>query len=145
MAFINSMKNKSRALLRKAVLTFLNKSPRIVNMAHKVSGAMRKKEKEELFTRFFPNDFPKIFRHSSVSTNRKKYLITDSIIPAELEKSLGKLIRSLDEIPESDIPNSLFYIYFICDSDALPVLRKIIHSGGQILPPNNFYRDLRTS
>ncbi|MEP6512759.1 MAG: TylF/MycF/NovP-related O-methyltransferase [Parafilimonas sp.] len=148
MKFINSIKRKGSTLLKKAAFSFLRKSPLIVNMAHKVSRAMRR-TKEESFTRFYPNDLLKIFKRSPTSIKRnlhsKKYFITDSVVPPQAESWLGKVIRSLDEIPESDIPDSLFYIYFTCDSVALPILKKIIHSGGQILPPMNFYTDLRTS
>ena len=47
-------------------------------------------------------------------------------------------ITSVDELSDSDISNSVFYVYFNCDSDALPELDRIVACGGTFVPHLHF-------
>ncbi|MEI7982385.1 MAG: TylF/MycF/NovP-related O-methyltransferase [Bacteroidota bacterium] len=64
----------------------------------------------------------------------KKYVLTDCHTLPDRISDLGKIIFSIDEIPVEEIPHSLIFIFFTCDSDALPVLRKIKEYGGKYMP-----------
>lgn len=65
---------------------------------------------------------------------KRTFLLTDRNCSPELERTLGPVVRSLDGMTAGDIANSVFYIYFLCDSDALPSLRKIRECGGTYVP-----------
>jgi len=66
--------------------------------------------------------------------DHKKYVLTDCHNLPHRISELGKIIFSMDEIPIEEIPNALIFIFFTCDSDALPVLKKIKAHGGKYMP-----------
>jgi hypothetical protein len=45
------------------------------------------------------------------------------------------VLPSLDGLDRALFPRITFYVYFLCDSDALPVLREIKAHGGTYIPP----------
>ena len=65
---------------------------------------------------------------------KRTFLLTDRNCSPELERKLGPVIRTLEGMPASDIANGVFYIYFLCDSDALPSLKRIRECGGTYVP-----------
>lgn len=69
---------------------------------------------------------------------RKKYLLTDAVITNERILAHCERISSIDDIPTDRIKGSIFYIYFQCDSDAIPHVKKIIDNGGTLFPPLAF-------
>lgn len=62
------------------------------------------------------------------------YILTDRACDPRLERMLGPIIRSLDYLSDAQIADSVFYVYFLCDSDALPSLKKIREKGGIYIP-----------
>ena len=74
---------------------------------------------------FSPDQFP----------GKKTYILTDRPGLKIFEKDLGPLIISLDGFSDNDISNSVFYIYFNHDCDALPHLKRIKTFGGIFVPP----------
>jgi hypothetical protein len=72
-----------------------------------------------------PNNFP----------NKKTYILTDRLEVGDLVKELGPLISNLDGISDKEISNSVFYIYFDHDMDALPFLKRIKNNKGIFIPP----------
>ena len=64
---------------------------------------------------------------------KKVYVITDQRIASSIIKH-AMIIKSTDDLSSEQIANSVFYIYFLCDSDALPEIRKIKNSGGVYMP-----------
>jgi len=76
--------------------------------------------------------------HPDAFPGKKKYIVSDCDISPAIESKVGRVIRSLDEIPASEIPQSVFYVCFACDSNALPVLRKIKEHGGQFVPNQHY-------
>ena len=74
---------------------------------------------------FLPGQFP----------DKKTYILTDRPGLKIFEKDLGPLVTSLDGFSDNDISNSVFYIYFNHDCDALPHLKRIKTFGGIFVPP----------
>lgn len=64
----------------------------------------------------------------------KKYVLTDCHNLPDHVSEIGKIIYSLDEIPVDEIPDSLIFIFYTCDTDALPVLKKIKEHQGKYMP-----------
>jgi len=62
------------------------------------------------------------------------YILTDRACDPSLQSKLGPILHSLDSLTDEQIANSVFYIYFLCDSDALPFLKKIREKGGIYIP-----------
>ena len=65
---------------------------------------------------------------------KKKYLITDT----EIELNDFQKIKSIDDIEETLIKDSLFFIYFETDDQYLPHLDKIIEKGGKLIIHKNY-------
>jgi hypothetical protein len=151
---MSSIKGKTKSFLKRATFNFFKKNPKAASIVHKLSKKIAEEDKNPL-VRFQKNELFKSYTMShgimkpSVDINYKqikKYILTDVDISSELQTVLSaKIIRSIDEISETEISGSLFYIYYTCDSDALPQLKKIVHAGGRFLPHINFKDDLRTS
>jgi hypothetical protein len=70
----------------------------------------------------------------SLPKGSKKFILTDCQVPKPLELRIGPVLESLDGLSSSEISNSTFFIYFKCDSDALPFLEKIQEAGGKYIP-----------
>jgi hypothetical protein len=93
---------------------------------------------EDLFIRVRPEKLFESLINEKIANQRypnlKKYVLTDCHhLPGRIS-DIGKIIFSIDEIPIEEIPNSLIFIFFTCDSDALPVLKKIKAHGGKYMP-----------
>lgn len=69
-----------------------------------------------------------------VFKEKKIYVLTDVNEISENISSLGKVIKSTKELNDKDIKNSVFYIYFTCDSDAYADLERITKLGGTYIP-----------
>jgi hypothetical protein len=65
---------------------------------------------------------------------KRTFLLTDRTCSPELERKLGPVIRTLDGMSTTEIASSVFYVYFLCDSDALPSLKRIRECGGVYVP-----------
>lgn len=70
--------------------------------------------------------------------NKKRYIVSDQPVSADQVERLGPVIPDLGSLSPSEISESVFYVAFQCDSDALPVLRKIKQHGGTFVPHMNF-------
>lgn len=86
-----------------------------------------------LFTRwdhrgqqFHPSNFP----HT--------VLVTDQPVPDETAAQFGAVLPSLDGLDRELFPRIRFFVYFLCDSDALPVIREIQAHGGSYIPHLDF-------
>lgn len=66
------------------------------------------------------------------------YVLTDQPVSDAVRKDLGPVISSLDGLTDDQIAGGIFYIYFLCDSDALPALRRITAAGGKYVPHLSF-------
>jgi len=66
--------------------------------------------------------------------NKKTYLLTDRKSLSYRSNELGPMIESLDDFTDEDIFNSVFYIFFNFDVDALPLLKRIRKAGGTYIP-----------
>lgn len=69
---------------------------------------------------------------------REKFIVSDLDIPLNAQQRIGRVVRSLDGISDAQIANGVFYVVFQCDSDALPVVRKIHQHGGTFVPHLSF-------
>jgi len=74
-----------------------------------------------------------------VFPNKKIYILTDQAASHTFAIQ-AEIIASLDDLTSEQISNSVFYIYFQCDSDALPHLEKIIDSGGIFIPQQDYHK-----
>lgn len=70
-------------------------------------------------------------------TGKNIYVLTDQEEDSFATK-LGPHLSSLDVLSDAEIANSVFYVYFGCDSDALPFLDRIVRAGGTYVPPLEF-------
>ncbi len=65
--------------------------------------------------------------------DKKIFLVTDQTIkPSALNGA--EVLNTTKNLSDEVVRNSVFYIYFICDSDALPEVRRIINCGGILVP-----------
>ncbi|MCA7083378.1 TylF/MycF family methyltransferase [Cupriavidus sp. DB3] len=70
---------------------------------------------------------------------RAVYIVTDQHIPHETISSMGAtVVSSLDGLSYEEVRAGVFYLYFGCDSDSLPTLRRIKECGGAYVPHPNF-------
>jgi len=132
MANVKSM--AKRLLQSEAVAETIIKLNRVVNAGYQ----------GDIFKRF---DTGQIFRdlfHGSRDVSKeqfaglKTYVLTDQPIAPEHQQKLGPIIATLDEMTDAEIAQGLFYIYFLCDSDALASLRRITAAGGKYVPHLSF-------
>lgn len=67
------------------------------------------------------------------------YIVTDQEVPVDTVAKMGALVlSSVDVLTDEQVSQSLFYLYFGCDSDALPTLRRLKAAGGTYVPHLNF-------
>lgn len=66
-------------------------------------------------------------------SGKKSYLLSDREEPSNL--NLGPWIQNLDSLSDQEISQSVFYVYFTYDVDALPFLKRIQKCGGVFVPP----------
>ena len=69
---------------------------------------------------------------------KKTYILTDQQINNQLINQLGPVYSNLNEFSDLEISNSVFYIYFECDSTALPLVKRIIECDGKFVPHMQF-------
>ena len=66
-------------------------------------------------------------------SGKKIYLCTDQNVDINLLSGAIKL-DDIDSLTSDEVANGVFYVYFLCDSEAIKIIRKIIHSGGTLIP-----------
>lgn len=75
----------------------------------------------------------------SAFPGRSVYIVTDQPIPIETSHAIGATVLSdIDALTNDQVKTSLFYLYFTCDSDVLPILHRIKECGGAYVPHLNF-------
>ena len=67
-------------------------------------------------------------------SNKKTYLLTDRKSLSYRSNELGPMIESLDGFTDEEISQSVFYMFFNFDVDALPLLKRINKAGGTYIP-----------
>jgi hypothetical protein len=70
--------------------------------------------------------------------DKKPYIVSDQPVPQEAIDRIGPVLDNVDSLSPQEIAVSVFYIGIQCDSDALPILRKIKQHGGTFVPHLNF-------
>jgi len=116
-----------------------------ITIIRKIVRKLHSAIRDDIFTRFdnqslFRNLLyrdvgvsPKSFSPKSFK-DKDTFLLTDQQLDSSLQHKLGPVIKSLDGFSSDEIAKSVFCIYFLCDSDALPMLRKIKECGGIYIP-----------
>lgn len=70
---------------------------------------------------------------------RPVYIVTDQQVPAETVEKMGaSVVGSISHLTDEQIAQGIFYVYFGCDSDALPEVKKIKAAGGTYVPHLEF-------
>jgi hypothetical protein len=69
---------------------------------------------------------------------KKCYVVSDQPIPEDVAERLGPVISDVTALSPEQVVESVFYVAFQCDSDALPSLRYIKQHGGAFVPHMNF-------
>ncbi|MGF6482594.1 hypothetical protein OKW34_003267 [Paraburkholderia youngii] len=69
---------------------------------------------------------------------KRKFIVSDQPIPQDVSDSIGPVLTNVDGLAPQEISEAVFYIGMQCDSDALPVLRRIKQHGGTFVPHLNF-------
>ncbi len=130
------MVKKLKKILKWAVIKY----PILIYCATRITELPNEGREDELVFERFPDKelFIRFRKHERESTpnfwqGKRKYILTDCNIMPSTERRVGKVIHSLDAIPQSQIENSIFYIYFKIDSDVLPILKKLKKYGGQYI------------
>jgi hypothetical protein len=120
------MKQVSRAILRSKPVA------EIVNRLHRVSSAGYQGDIFQKFelSRLFSNKESQHVQAADRFASRKLYILTDQPIKGA--------IRTLDHLTDDQVRDGLFKIYFTCDDDALPYLRRITALGGKYAPHMDF-------
>lgn len=75
----------------------------------------------------------KKFELRDESVDEKPYLITDRPVKEDLKQVLI-LKRNVEDLSYELIKNKLFYVSMFFDSDAYPILKKIVTMGGKFIP-----------
>lgn len=96
--------------------------------------------KENIFKRVDEEEIFSRFNHRGLSLlpenfeNKKILVLTD--VENFNKEVLGeyKTIKTCKNIPENEIKNYVFYIYFVCDSDAYTELEYITKNNGKYIP-----------
>ena len=92
--------------------------------------------------RFNPKDIfsqnpsaPELWKNVSPDLFKAKkiFLITDCDIRPKILND-AKILNTTRDLSDEVVRNSVFYIYFLCDSDALPEIRRVISCGGILVP-----------
>jgi hypothetical protein len=91
---------------------------------------------KDIFSELQVNNEHWISAHRDQFKGKKKFLLTDCNIRPNKLKDI-EVLRTTQNLSNEVVRNSFFYIYFICDSDALPELRRIVSCGGVFYPHLN--------
>ncbi len=75
---------------------------------------------------------------SSTFSNLNAYILTDIDIPIEVYRKLGAEPIDHSDLTPKIIRNGVFYVAYLCDSDALPALQAINKYGGRFIPGLSF-------
>jgi hypothetical protein len=135
---VKALKKMPEYLVRQFINIFLIK--KLIQYAEKKISLSN----DELFNRF---DASKLFQdipNDEASLNRrrfshvKSYIVTDQLLPAAWKNIFHAEIVKLENLTEEQIKNGIFYVYFLSDSDAYKVLRRIKDLGGKYIPHLNY-------
>lgn len=116
------------------VLNFL--SHRLSPAAHQPTDILLRFNPKDIFpskvsfSQHWKNVSPDLFKAKQI------FLITDCDIRPEILKH-AEILNTTRNLSDEVVRNSVFYIYFLCDSDALPEIRRIINCGGIFVPHLN--------
>lgn len=121
--------------LKRRLKKFLSSQPIVSHLAQAIVDA----DQGDIFVRIKPenlfrNKSFKEFLQRAPGNKINRYLLTDCKLPPAAELGVKMVISTVDGLSPEEIGNSIFYIYFTCDSDALPELKKITRHGGQFVP-----------
>lgn len=122
--------------LKRQLKKFLLTQPRVTRLAKSIADADCEKDyfvkvKPETL---FRNDRFKECLERAPGNKANRYIVTDCKVPHAAELGVKQVIATVDGLSSDEIANSMFFVYFTCDSDALPELRKIAKHGGQFVP-----------
>ncbi len=119
-------------LKRKGVIPFLSDS------IHHIKNKLTSDPPIVLSPRFNSKHLFKNIPIQLLPNNYKKiYILTDQPLHGTDIKG-GIVISSVKALTPSEIKDALFYVYFLCDSDALPEIRRILENDGKFIPHLNY-------
>ncbi len=122
-------KEKGFVIFLKELFNFFYRQ---INQINQIKTNVRFNTKD-IFSELQVNNETWISAHRDQFKDKKKFLLTDCNIRANIIKDI-EVLHTTQNLPNEVIRNSFFYIYFLCDSDALPELRRIISCGGVFYP-----------
>jgi hypothetical protein len=128
----NKFKKALKVLKRKGLTSFFS------DIVYHIKYKITRDAPVALSPRFNPNQLFKNIPIQFLPDNYKKiYILTDQPIHGS-DINGATLISSVQTLTPAEIKDALFYVYFLCDSDALPQIRKILESNGKFIPHLNY-------
>jgi Macrocin-O-methyltransferase (TylF) len=79
-------------------------------------------------------------RPDQLDATKRRFVLSDVEIPVATQLAIGPAVRSLDNFTDDEVRDSIFFVYFTCDSDALGALRRIRELGGRFVPHLHFLK-----
>jgi hypothetical protein len=95
---------------------------------------------QNIFTRFDNRQIFDELNHDGRDLSPKAfpfkniYILSDCCVSKKYFPKTAIFIKSLDRISDEEVTKSIFYVYFMCDSDALPYIKRITDLGGIYIP-----------
>ena len=86
----------------------------------------------ELFQTSFHQE-RKDLQKSTTFKERDVYILSDQNVSNKTLK-FARRISSTTELSDESVANGVFYVYYLCDSDALPEISRITKCGGKYIP-----------
>ena len=86
----------------------------------------------ELFQNSFHQE-RKDLQKSTIFKERAAYILSDQNVSNKTLK-FARRISSTTELSDKSVSNGVFYVYYLCDSDALPEISRITKCGGKYVP-----------
>jgi len=132
-------------VIKKGIRHFKRHGPiSFLKIALQLSASKLIQRKEEIISPRFPSKtlFTEL-QHREADLRPEKflgkkiYLLTDQDVSSELMR-VAETIKSTEDLSEKEISSGVFYIYYLCDSDALPELERIHKFGGIYIPHLRF-------
>jgi hypothetical protein len=68
------------------------------------------------------------------------YLVTDQIVSDSVKSRFTKTVSSIEGLTDDQISKIVFYVYFLCDSDAINILKRINKCKAKFIPLLAFYK-----
>jgi hypothetical protein len=94
--------------------------------------------------RFDPNSLFREFQHREKDLSPEQYeityLVTDQIVADDVKSRFTRTVSSIESLNDDQISKIVFYIYFLCDSDAINILKRIHKFNGKFIPLLAFYK-----